>query len=93
MLNLPSGIGSISLASARSGRGSQASSTLEQPAEAPLQKPVDRGDGVDPAQPLLAVESSPPAPFRLHRAAGAGDVEQVISLWSLGRNSGLTWDL
>ena len=74
----------LPLTTACSGRGQQASSPPAQSTETPQQEPVEQatgaGDGVDPAQPLLATESSPPAPSRLHRAAMAGDVEQVKQL-------------
>ncbi|MCY4173388.1 MAG: ankyrin repeat domain-containing protein [Cyanobacteria bacterium MAG CAR3_bin_5] len=74
----------LPLTTACSGRGQQASSPPAQATEAPRQEPVEQasstGNGVDPAQPLLAIESSPPAPSHLHRAAMAGDVEQVKQL-------------
>ena len=67
-----------------SGRGCQASSPQTQVTETPPQEPVEQGtgngNGVDSAQPLLAIESSPPAPSKLHRAAAAGNVKQVETL-------------
>ena len=76
----------LPLTTACSGRGSQAFSTPAQSAEAPQQEPAEQasGNGGTPAQPLLAIESSPPAPSRLHRAAMAGDVEQVKQLLDQG---------
>ena len=92
MLNLPKRIRPapvvLPLATACSGRGQQASSPPAQATETPQQEPVEQGtgdgNGVDSAQPLLAVESSPPAPSRLHRAAAAGDVAQVDTLLAAG---------
>ncbi|MYF36191.1 MAG: ankyrin repeat domain-containing protein, partial [Synechococcus sp. SB0678_bin_12] len=78
----------LPLTTACSGRGQQASSPPAQATETPQQEPAEQGtgngNGVDPAQPLLATESSPPAPSRLHRAAMAGDVEQVKQLLEQG---------
>ena len=77
----------LPLTTACSGRGQQASSPPAQATETPQQEPVEQatrnGNGT-PAQPLLATESSPPAPSRLHRAAMAGDVEQVKQLLEQG---------
>ncbi|MYK91841.1 MAG: hypothetical protein F4026_06840 [Synechococcus sp. SB0669_bin_8] len=75
----------LPLTTACSGRGSQASSPQAQTTEASLQDPVEQASATDaPAQPLLAIESSPPAPSHLHRAAMAGDVEQVKQLLDQG---------
>lgn len=76
----------LPLTTACSSRGQQASSPPAQATETPQQELVEQGagNGVDPAQPLLVVESSPPAPSRLHRAAAAGDVEQVKQLLEQG---------
>ena len=75
----------IPLGSACSSRGAQPSSAPEQLTEAPRQEPLehDNGNGA-PAQPLLAIESSPPGASRLHWAAEAGDLEQVKQLLDQG---------